>query len=249
MSTYKITELDKEKTYTATPEKLFEFKCSDGRYNIVQGSVFDGKNYYVALNSMKDGHETTRIIVLDKDGKVLRESPVLELDHANALTYAPSGKLFVTHCQSRDGHYNRYSVVDPESFEISETADLEKPFFAMAYCEKTKRFGSGQWSGQTLNVWDKDLRLIKNADVEMPRSLSQGLCCTKQGLYFIRSDKDGFPSEIRHYSWELELIRTVRADFPEGVEAEDISIVDGEVYVGANTPERIATVYKLCFKE
>ncbi len=249
IDTYKITDLRSELCYEAYPEELFTFGCTEPEYRIIQGSVFDGKTYYVAVNAMKDGQESTKILVMDKAGVILRESPVLLLDHANAMSFSPENKLFVTHCQSPDEHYNRYSLVDPETFEIIKTADLEKPFFAMAYCPKTERFGSGQWSGQTLNVWDKELNLLKNADVEKPLSLSQGVCCNENGLFFIRSDKDGAPSEIRHYSWELELVRSVKANFKEGVEAEDISIADGEVYVVANDSlEKCGVAYKMHFK-
>ena len=247
--TYKITELDAELTYTAAPEKIFEFRCSDAEFRAIQGSNFDGETYYTAATAHIDGREVTKIMVMDKEGNILRESPGLFLDHANCISYSPDGNLFVTHCQSSDGHYYRYSVVNPETFEILETADLEKPFFAMAYCSKNGKFGSGQWGGQTLNVWDSSMKLLKDVDVEMPASLSQGLCCTEDGLYFVRSHKNGAPSEIRHYNWDLELVRRIVIDLYERIEVEDISIIDGEAYVVANDwDNRKGIAYKLLFQ-
>ena len=249
METYNINELSEGATYKAYPEELFTFKASKPEFRIIQGAVFDGETYYAAVNAKSEGFEATTIVVMDKNGKVLRESPELLLDHANCITRSPDGKLFITHCQSPDDHFNRYSLVDPESFEIIKTEDLEKPFFAMAYSEDAERFGSGQWAGQTLNVWDKDLKLLKDENVAMPSSLSQGMCCTKEGLYFVRSFKNGSPTEIRHYSWELELVFTVIIDVSEQIEVEDINIVDGEAYVIAADPDRSCGVaYKMKFE-
>lgn len=249
METYKIYEIEKGADVTAFPEELFTFKAANPDFHIIQGALFDGHTYFAAVNSRKEGRESTKILVMDKNGKLLRESPELSLDHANCITYSPDKKLFVTHCQSADKHFNRYSLVDPETFEILKTEDLEKPFFAMAYSEKAQKFGSGQWSGETLNVWDKNLNLLKNASVTRPASLSQGMCCTKDGLYFVRSEKNGAPTEIRHYDWETELVFTATVDIKSRIEVEDLSIVDGEAYVIAGDADRRCGVaYKMKFK-
>lgn len=248
METYKITELEAGFEYLARPEELFTFRASEPSFHIIQGAVFDGKTYFAAVNSKKDGYEATKILVMSAEGEILRESPSLMLDHANCITYSPEGKLFITHCQSPDDHFNRYSLVDPDTFEIIKTDDLEKPFFAMAYSKESGKFGSGQWSGQTLNVWDKDLTLLENENVAMPKSLSQGMCATADGLYFIRSEKNGAPTEIRHYNWELELVFTVTIDISARIEVEDINVVDGEAYVIAGDLDRDCGVaYKIKF--
>ena len=186
---------------------------------------------------------------MDLQGQKLAESDPLPLDHANNLTYNPKlGLLVVTHCSSEDGHYYRYSTVDPATFEIKHTADLPYPFFAMAYSPELDRYASGEWGGGTLDTWDGDLNPLLHQEVEAPGSLSQGVFCDAEGIYFVRSSQNGFPSEIRIYNWRLSLERTVPIALSGGIEPENINLVDGRVYIVANDwTRRCGVLYALTF--
>ncbi len=237
-------------TYTATAEKLFTFHSSDPQYYTVQGGYFDGTSYYVAvIRRDAEGHEKVRILELDEWGDVLRESDPLLLDHANNISFVPKrNALLVTHCQAPEGHNARYSLVDPETFEILETEDLEYPFFAMAYCPENDRFASGEWAGQTLDVWDGEMTPILHLDVEYPGSLSQGVCAKAEGIWFVRSSQNGYPAEIRVYDWDLNLIHEIPIALTGNIEPESINIVDGEVYViGTDWQKRVGTAFLIGF--
>lgn len=233
-------------TYTASAEKLFTFRSSDPEYYTVQGGHFNGEYFYVAeILHGADGHEKVRILELDIDGELLRESDPLLLDHANNISYVPKwDALLVTHCQAPEGHNARYSLVDPETFEITETDDLEYPFFAMAYCPSNDRFASGEWSGQTLDVWDGDMNPLLHRDVEYPGSLSQGVFANAEGIWFVRSSQNGYPAEIRVYDWDLNLLHEIPLKLSGNIEPESINIVDGEIYViGTDWSKHVGTAF------
>ena len=57
-------------------------------------------------------NETAIIVKADKYGNEVQRSEILPLDHANSITILKNGNLMVAHCQSPDGHYYRYSILD-----------------------------------------------------------------------------------------------------------------------------------------
>lgn len=247
-----IDELTNGKEYNGIATEVFSFVSEDPMFRIVQGGCFDGENFCVAVvNKDEKGYEIARLLIITKDGKILRESKPLPLDHTNNITYNKSENVYVvSHCQSPDGHYNRYSKVNPETFEIVKTADLEYPFFSMAYCDSLKRYASGEWAGQTLDVWNKDMKPLLHKDVEMPKTLSQGVFCDEGGIYFVRSSQNGVGSEIRVYTWDCELVKCIPLNIPNSVEPESINIIDGVAYIiGTERPSMIGKAYTLKFEE
>jgi hypothetical protein len=247
-----IQKLSKDQEYRATVEKLFTFTPEDPGYYIMQGGYFDGEKFYVAMiKKDSQGYELTKIHVLDKKGKIIKVSDILELDHANNITYNSKKKMFlVSHCQSPDDHYYRYSFVDPDTFEIIETADLPKPFFAMAYSEGRDMYASGEWAGETLDIWDGDLNLVKSVSVEAPGSLSQGVYCDDEYICFVRSSQNGYQAEIRVYDFDCNLVWAIPLDVPDGVEPENINIVKGKTYImGNDWKNGCGVVYVVHFEE
>ena len=210
-------------SYVGTCQQVFRFSFPQSEIYRVQGGYFDGKQYVVAIvHKGNDGYETVKLLRLDTTGKVMDESESLALDHANNITYNTTlDRWLISHCQSPDGHYNRYSLVDPNTFTITKTADLEAPFFSMAYSPEKDRYASARWDGETIDIWDGNLNLLKTVDVERPQSLSQGVFCDEKGIYFVRSDLNGSGSEIRIYDWEANLVRIIPFNVGGGIEEID----------------------------
>ena len=244
-----VTKLQRGLNYTVSLEEATTFRSADNLYGIMQGATYaKGKIYAAATYKKTDGSELTRILAVNTDGTVEKESEPLALDHANAITYVKKwDKLLISHCQSNDGHYNRYSLVDPETLQITGSHDLEKPFFAMAYDEETDRFFSGEWGGGTLDTWDGDLTLSLSKGVEEPKSLSQSLYASANGACFVRSSQNNAPAEIRIYDWECNLTMTVIV--PTSAEPEAIFLIDGVTYIVCNDfAGAQALVYRLSFE-
>lgn len=243
-----IAALDRMETYKAVGEEIFRFSSSDSEYHTIQGGCIVNGQFVVAIvKKDEEGYEKTRLVVMEMDGTVVRESEPMNLDHCNNLTYNKKiDKILASHCQSPDKHYNRYSLVDPKTFEITETKDLEYPFFSMAYCEKLDKYASGEWSGQTLDIWDGQLNNIMNEDVTTPNSLSQGVFCDEFGIYFVRSSQNGYEAEIRHYDWNTRLARTIPLKLQDSIEPESINIVGDDIYViGTDWDKKEGVCFKL----
>ena len=246
-----IHSLDRTKKYVAKGEELFVFKLKDTNYYIIQGGYFDGEYYYVAaIKKYEDGYEDAKILCMDAEGRRLRESDALPLDHANSITYNDKiDKLVVAHCHSVDGHYYRYSFIDPKTLTVTETADKSYPFFAIAYSPEKEMYASGEWGGEAIDIWNSDFEHVKSVAVSQPGSLSQGVDCDGEGIYFVRSEQNGYPAEIRIYNWNCKLYCKVVLDLPDGVEPENISVIDGEVFVvGTDWNRRCGVAYKIAFE-
>jgi len=236
--------LEEGKHYVGVCHPIFRFAAPDERHNVVQGCYFDGETYYVAMVYKDErGYETTRITLFDRQGVIKSASEPLMLDHANCMTYHP-GKdaLIVSHCQSPDKHYNRYSAVDRATLTITESGDKEAPFFSMAYAPECDRYVSGEWGGETLDFWDGEMNLIKKRDVEQPKSLSQGVFADGAYCYFVRSSRAGAGAEIRVYDWEGEMPYRIPLRIEDEIEPENLNIVNGEAYILCNTWPKNETV-------
>lgn len=246
-----IHQLQAGVDYVVGGEQLFTIRSSDPAFAKIQGAYFDGERHYIAATrQLEGGYEDARILVVSNTGKLLRESEPLTLDHANNITFNPHiGQLVVSHCHSPDGHYYRYSFVDPETLTITRTEDKEQPFFSMAYSPEKLQYASARWDGETLDFWDQDMNHLKTVDVEWPPTLSQGVFCDAQGVYFVRSERFGYPSEIRIYDWNGNLTKTMPLFIPDNPEPESINIVGNTAYVVADDGKGSAVVYSLYFEE
>ena len=247
-----FSTLERGDKYTAVPTLLFRFRSADPAFSVIQGGCYvDGEYLIASVSTDEAGYQTARILRLDPAGNLLEESDPLPLDHANEITYNPkTGSLLVTHCQSPDGHYYRYSLVDPKTFEITKTEDLQWPFFAMAYSPERDQYASGEWSGGTLDYWDGELGHIRSEDVREPGSLSQGVFCDGWGVYFVRSAQNSYPSEFRIYDWEGNLMKSVPIVWDGNIEPETLCIIDGTVYVIANDwDQNCGAVYTVTFEQ
>ena len=214
--------------YVGHVKTLLKYNIYD-RHSIVQGGTFDGTYYYVAMINNQADPETTYLFKFDSHGNLVRKSPKLMLDHANDITYVKKwNALLVSHCQSSDGHYYRYSLVNPDTFAIIKTEDLPNPFFGMDYCEQRDSFVSARWGGDTIDLWNGDLTPQQAFQVETPPGTSQGVAADANYLYFARYN----PNTVQVYDWDGNLSFSIPLDM-EG-EPEHISIIDGIMYIGGN---------------
>lgn len=228
-------KLIKGAEYKATARLLYTFEPFDDANHIVQGAYFDGKFAYVAMIAGDDPENRVRIVKIN-NGKAVQASEPLDLDHANNIAYnSKLGLLVVSHCQSNvDNRYAWYSFVDPVSLKVVSSGELSNPFFAMGYCASLDQYGSGEWGGQTVDVWDGEMRLKNSFSVETPPTLSQGCFCNEDYIWFVRSSQNGYPCELRLYDWNDG---TLCYQIPiEGmtVEPENINIVNGKIYIICN---------------
>ncbi len=228
-----LADLQPETAYEGVATLQFDFFPAMVRFGNVQGGYFDGSRWIVAMTHMQNNVETVRLQVLDPYGNTLALSDELPLDHANNITYHPGlDRLVVSHCQgAENASFYTYSLVDPHTMQITQTAAKEFPFFSMAYAPSVAQYASGRWGGETIDVCDAEMRLLHTFQVAQPKSLSQGVFADESGIYFVRSHTPQSGAELLVYTWQGALARRIPLDFYDGMEPESINIVNGQVYV------------------
>jgi hypothetical protein len=243
---------DLSKPLTAEGIRILTFKCPENDYTTAQGCCYDGENWVVAFNKFDQrGEECTLLCKFDKNGKLLKTSDgPLYLEHANNITYIPERfAYFVTSCQGTLSEcWNGYSIVDRDSLTLIEKGTLKKPFFAMSYCPERDAYASARWSGETLDFWDGELNHTLTKSVDPPGTLSQGVFAAKDGVWFVRSSRNGYKQEFRVYDWEGELIAAIPLHLKNDAESESVNIINGEFFVTSNAGRR-AYLYRVQFSE
>ena len=217
----------------AVTEHILTIDAPQNLFETVQGATFDGEYFYIAFINRYLPTEAAIILKTDKNGKEIKRSDVLPLDHANSITLLENGNLMIAHCQSPDGHYYRYSILDKDTFEIIETKDLNEPFMSISYCKEKKCFVSGEWNGDKMNVYGRDLSLLYSFNVSFKEnSVPQSYFCTENAIYAVRFINDGaFHNYLYAFSYNGKTLIEYELDIPRLAEAEAVSVIDGDVYV------------------
>lgn len=230
----------------AKTEYILTIDAPDGYHTVVQGGAFDGEHYYIAFIDNSLPYETAIIVKADKQGKTVQKSEILNLDHANSITILENGNLMIAHCQSPDGHYNRYSILDKDSFEIIETKDLNEPFMSIAYCKEKRCFVGGEWNGDKMNVYGKDLQLLYSFNVSYKEDTTpQSYFCTDDAIYAVRASLFGiFYNYLYVFSYNGETLLEFEMDLASLCEAEAVSVVGNEIYIMGGECDSCA-VYKI----
>lgn len=237
MSTYEKNgyPIEEGKTYLARAQEKLHLDSPDASRRNTQGNLVLDGDYVVCYIENDKLDSRVLIVFFDENGRVKRVSPPLDLNHSNNITFIPKRNAFlVSHCQA-DGadRWSRYSLVDRDTLTVTESGDLDRPFFAMAYSPELDCFASAEWAGGTIDYRDGDLNLLRSYEVETPKSLSQGCFCDERYVWFVRSSQNGVGPEIRLYDWYGEL-KSVIPIMGMAVEPESITVNGGEITVIAN---------------
>ena len=214
-------------------ENILTFEAPENLFHTVQGGTFDGEYYYVAFINKYLPYETAIIVKFDKDSNEVKRSDVLPLDHAKSITLLENGNLMVAHCQSPDGHYYRYSILDKDTFKIIKTNDLNEPFMSIAYCKEKKCFVGGEWNGDKMNVYGKDLQLLYSFNIKYKEnSFPQSYFCTDDAIYAVRCIHDGsFHNYLYVFSYDGETLLEYEINLSGSTEAEALSVIGNDIYV------------------
>ncbi len=225
--------VDDPQDSTIQAEHILTLDAPNDLFVTVQGAIFDGEYYYVAFINNYLPIETAIIVKADKEGNEVKRSEILPLDHANSITLLENGNLMIAHCQSPDGHYYRYSILDKDIFEVIETKDLNEPFMSIAYCKEKKCFVSGEWNGDKMNVYGRDLQLLYSFNVNYKnKSFPQSYFCTEDAIYAVRCINDGsFQNYLYVFSYEGETLLEYKIDLPRLTEAEAVSVIGEDIYI------------------
>jgi len=203
---------------------------------ISQGGYTDGKYYYQAFiqkdTASNEENNVVQIVKYDMEtGKKVLTSENLKLNHANDITMNTKTNQLIV-CNNNPNR-TKITFLDPETLTITGTKDIGRKIFSIDYNESRDCYVVGISGGQTFAVLDSNFNKI--AGPYEPTFMSEG--CTTQGvgcddnyIYFVFYS----PNVVTVYDWNGKFVRLITLDDidPAAMEPENISSVDGELYVG-----------------
>ncbi len=208
----------------------------DGVSHISQGGYTDG-TYHYQLHIKKDtaNNEENNIVRLVKydiaEEKIVQISDPLPLNHANDLTYNPKRNVFLA--VHNNPHREWVSIIDPETLTVIETVTIDFKIYSIAYNETRDQYVVGLSGGQTFRFLDADLKPVSDKVYDpTPKTtgyVTQGVACDDNFIYFVLYQKN----VITLYDWDGQFVTLISLTIVE--EPENISVVDGEIYIGVGT--------------
>ena len=233
-------------TLTSVCKKVVTIPAPDEKCITPQGGYFDGKYYYQLFleqdSASNEQNNVDRIVKVDaKSGKVVKISGPLPLNHGNDITYHPGlQRLLVVH---NNPNRTLVSSVDPETLELDTTYTMPCMIYCMDYSPAHDRFVAGNSGGQnfcylTSEFQYADARLDRHATKRTAGYTTQGCACDENFVYFVLYNEN----VITVYDWDSHLVTVIELTVGD-IEPENISVVDGEIYV--TCVQDGATVYRV----
>ncbi len=233
----KLAEILRSKDSLRAPSKQIGLIKHDGVSHISQGGYTDG-TYHYQLHIQKDtvNNEENNIVRLVKydiaQEMIVQISDPLPLNHANDLTYNPKRGVFLA--VHNNPHREWVSVIDPETLTIIETVTIDFQIYSIDYNESRDQYVVGLSGGQTFRFLDADLKPVSDT-VYDPTPLTtgyvtQGVTCDDNFIYFVLWQKN----VITVYDWDGRFVTLISLT-TIAEEPENISVVDGEIYIGVGS--------------
>lgn len=212
---------------------------TQGQYSISQGAASDGTYVYIALRNSDD---TGAVIVkyrLD-DGSFVAKSPVLQLGHANDMTYNTAKNILVVAHGQKQGKI--LTLVNPETLEFMEDVNIEKGAGAITYNPATNAYAISQ-GGKSLHMLDKDLGYVTSYErTKLDGYTAQGMGSDEGYIYFPMSGSG--QNILDTFDWEGNRITQIILPTPH--ESESLFYVNGRHFVSFN--HNGGTVYEIFFR-
>jgi len=209
-----------------------------------QGGYTDEKYHYqLFIKKDKDSNEKNnidRLVKYDMEKKeTVAVSGILDLNHANDLTYNAKENVFVA--VHNNPNRTKVSKISPESLEIIETIDIGIEIYCISYNEATDRYVVGLSGGQDFRILNSEFKPISK--IHRATSLTkgyttQGVSSDNEYIYFVLYKEN----VITVYDWNGNFASLIYLDFLG--EPENISIVGEDIYVAAASDGK-AAIYKL----
>ena len=210
-----------------------------GQYSISQGAASDGTFVYIALRNSDDSGAVIVKHRLD-DGSFVAKSPVLQLGHANDMTFNTEKNLLVVAHGQKQGKI--ITLVNPETLEFIEDVDIEKGAGAITYNPATGSYAISQ-GGKSLHMLDKDLGYVTSYErTKLDGYTAQGMGSDEKYIYFPMSGSG--QNILDTFDWDGNRICQVILPTPH--ESESLFYVNGRHFVSFNYDG--GTVYEIFFR-
>lgn len=214
-------------TLKATTQKLFEIGIPYGT-EVVQGGCKVGRYYYQAF--IKKDNSGTIIVKYDmQSNEISKISEVVQLHHTNDITYNSTlRKLVVCH---NAPNRKQISFVNPDSLTVERTFEIGYNIYSIDYNASTNRYVIGLSGGQTFRILDSNFKAVGGVFQPTSRTTgytTQGCASDNNYIYFVLYRQN----VITVYDWSGNFVTLIDLDIIESIEPENISVVDGTIYIG-----------------
>ena len=204
-----------------------------------QGGCYTGKNYYQAIISKNE--ETAVILKKNVEtGEIIYSEP-RPMEHANDITYNPkTNQIIVT------GSGEKLYIYDADTLEYIKTVNLGYTISAISYNEHDDTYVTLSWENNY--YFDADFKYIKTNKMRKREKTSQGMCSDENYIYNLYCESIGggkYKTFVIIHDHNSNLINEVTVSITGNWEPENISIVDGELYIMACTPRPTATLFRV----
>ncbi|GEM_PF-617024 len=196
-----------------------------------QGGTCDGKYWYqtcLRVNSDDESKNVVRIVKYDiNTGKQVAISKDMSTCHSNDITYIPeTNQLYVVH---NAPNRKVFSVIDADTLEFIGTKQLNYDIYCMNYQPSKGLFVIGISGGQNFRFLKKDLSStgkLNQATTVTTGYTTQGCASDDNFVYFVLHKQ----SAITVYDWSGKFVTVIHFD-SLSKEPENISVIDGKIYV------------------
>lgn len=210
------------------------------KYSTVQAVCTDGTYLYVAycrnVREERTTPETAIVQKLDMEGNVLATSELLELNHANGISYDPTRQLLLVSCAKGVGNWyegKRLAYVDPETLELVEYKESDVYLRTVEYVPQLSCYvGAGD---DNFYLLDENFQTISAFTDQDPQYSKQSLCCDGQYIYDVRFQERAATEEpMVIHSLDGTYMGTVPIVEMADNEPESMFILDGDFYLGCH---------------
>ena len=166
------------------------------------------------------------------------------MEHANDATYDPYNNRLIVGSGKTVWIYNADTLEFIESMTFTHTTSK----FSYSPERHTYVLGSYYFYDDSLTYTKQYFKgALSSLGVDSSGMSAQGSCCDDTFIYSLVIDSiDGvYNAYISVYDWYGNIIAFATIEIPGDFEAENISIVDGKLYIAACSTQPVATLYEV----
>ena len=205
-----------------------------------QGGTFNGKMVYQALISASE--ELAVIAGMNiETGETIYSEPI-PMGHANDVTYNPiTNKVYV--CNSGSVH-----VFDADTLEYFGTIDSVVSGSGIHFSPERNLFLFKGGQGFSTASADLSEYIESLFTSKITGYTSQGIFADDTFIYFLLCkgiSGSKYTTHVAIYDWYGNFIRFITVKIESNHEPENISVVDGQIYIGACTSQPVFTQFRV----
>ena len=236
--------LDTAAKYTLDNQK-YGATDADPRIYRRQGGCFTGEVYYQVLIT-----ENEKLAVVArknvKTGELIYSEP-RDMDHANDATYDPYNNRLIV------GNTNTVWIYDGDTLEFIESKTLSHTTSRVSYSAERHTYIMGSYyfyddSFTYTNKYVKSKLSTIYGDLKLS---SQGTACDDVFIYSLLIEATGVSGKYNAYlgvlDWYGNTLAFITVNIEQNFEPENVSVVDGKLYIAACSTQPVATIYEVKF--